>query len=203
VVRDTHLTKTATRVPSWGIVELDPGDGEGRRSAARLLFDGFREFWPGAWPTIEEAEAEVEETLAPGKLGFVARRDPGGAVLGWIGGQPMYDGHVWELHPLVVAERERGKGIGRALVARLEEEVHTLGGLTLWVGTDDEANLTSIGGMDLYPNVLAKLARIENRHGHPFAFYRTLGFELAGVVPDANGFGKPDILMTKRVRRRP
>jgi aminoglycoside 6'-N-acetyltransferase I len=37
--------------------------------------------------------------------------------------------------------------------------------------------------------------------GHPFFFYRKLGFEPAGLIPDANGFGKPDILMSKRIGR--
>ena len=36
-------------------------------------------------------------------------------------------------------------------------------------------------------------------YGHPFAFYRKLGFVLAGVLPDANGRGKPDIFMAKRL----
>jgi aminoglycoside 6'-N-acetyltransferase I len=43
---------------------------------------------------------------------------------------------------------------------------------------------------------------LENRRGHPFTFYRKQGFVLVGVIPDANGFGKPDILMAKRVARR-
>jgi aminoglycoside 6'-N-acetyltransferase I len=34
-------------------------------------------------------------------------------------------------------------------------------------------------------------------------FYRKLGFVIVGVVPDANGPGKPDILMAKRVGRQP
>jgi aminoglycoside 6'-N-acetyltransferase I len=47
--------------------------------------------------------------------------------------------------------------------------------------------------------VLDKLAHIRNIKGHPFAFYLKMGFVLAGVVPDANGRGKPDILMAKRI----
>jgi aminoglycoside 6'-N-acetyltransferase I len=34
---------------------------------------------------------------------------------------------------------------------------------------------------------------------HPFLFYRKLGYTVTGVVPDANGPGKPDILMSKRL----
>jgi hypothetical protein len=48
----------------------------------------------------------------------------------------------------------------------------------------------------------AHLARIENRRGHPFEFYQKLGYAIVGVVPDANGWGKPDILMAKRVGER-
>lgn len=35
--------------------------------------------------------------------------------------------------------------------------------------------------------------------GHPYEFYQTLGFVILGVIPDANGLGKPDILMAKRL----
>ena len=44
--------------------------------------------------------------------------------------------------------------VGRSLVARLEDELRSHGALTLWVGTDDEAGLTSLGGVDLYPDLL-------------------------------------------------
>jgi aminoglycoside 6'-N-acetyltransferase I len=109
---------------------------------------------------------------------------------------------VWELHPLVVRRDWQGRGIGRTLVARLEAEVAVRGGLTLWVGTDDEAYLTSASGVDLYPNPLAHLAALRNLNRHPFEFYQKLGFELVGIVPDANGFGRPDLLLAKRVGRK-
>ena len=43
------------------------------------------------------------------------------------------------------------------------------------------------------------MARIRNLKDHPFEFYLRLGFRIAGVLPDANGFGKPDIFLAKRV----
>ncbi len=89
--------------------------------------------------------------------------------------------------------------MGRALVTDLEEHVRLQGGLTLWVGTDDETNQTTLGGVDLYPNVCEHIAKIRNIRRHPYEFYQKVGFVLVGVVPDANGFGKPDILMAKRV----
>jgi aminoglycoside 6'-N-acetyltransferase I len=121
------------------------------------------------------------------------------AVVGWIAGIPGYDGRVWELHPLAVRPDVQRSGIGLALVHGLEAEVRSRGGLTLWLGTDDIGGMTSLAGMDLYPDPLQKLASIRSVSDHPFVFYQKLGFALAGVVPDANGFGKPDILMAKRV----
>ncbi len=40
-------------------------------------------------------------------------------------------------------------------------------------------------------------AAIRNPGGHPYEFYQKLGYVIVGVVPDANGFGKPDIYMAK------
>ena len=168
------------------------------RQLAELLVAAFREMAPNAWPTVEAAEAEVAESLEPDRIALVAldRRD---TVVGWIGSIPGYEGRVWEVHPLAVRPDVQRSGIGRALVDRLEAEVRKRGGLTLWLGSDDTEGMTNLAGIDLYPDPLAKLAKIRSVRDHPFVFYQKLGFALAGVVPDANGFGKPDILLAKRV----
>ena len=176
---------------------LDPGDEEAVRQAAGLLVEGFRDDWPEAWPDMDAALREVRESLGEGRICRVAL-DEDGAVLGWIGGIPSYDGNVWELHPLVVRQDLRRQGIGRALVADLEERVRERGALTLWLGTDDETGMTSLSGVDLYPNVLEHLANIENLRGHPYEFYQKLGFSIIGAMPDANGPGKPDIYIWQK-----
>ena len=71
--------------------------------------------------------------------------------------------------------------------------------MAVYLGTDDENNRTSIGGTDLYPNVLAQLSQTRNLRRHPYEFYQKMGYTIVGVIPDANGLGKPDILMAKRV----
>lgn len=166
--------------------------------AARLLVEGFAEHFPRAWPTVEDGAAEVAEAMEEGRVARLAVGDRQ-RVLGWIGGIPMYEGRVWELHPLVVHPELQRQGIGRTLVGELERIVRERGGLTIFLGTDDETEQTTLGGVDLYPGALDKLAAIENLNGHPFEFYERVGFEIVGVVPDANGFGKPDIMMAKRV----
>ena len=167
--------------------------------AAALLVEGFRENWPDAWPDQAEALEEVTGALEPGKICRVALDDDDdGTLLGWIGGQPTY-ALVWELHPLVVRPDTQRRGIGKALVADLEAHVQARGGLTLMLGSDDQANMTSLAGIDLYPNVWEHITAIRNLRDHPYTFYQKCGFAIIGVVPDANGFGMPDILLAKRI----
>jgi aminoglycoside 6'-N-acetyltransferase I len=47
--------------------------------------------------------------------------------------------------------------------------------------------------------VFKHVAKIKNLNQHPYKFYQKLGFVIVGVIPDANGPGKPDIIMAKRV----
>jgi aminoglycoside 6'-N-acetyltransferase I len=129
--------------------------------------------------------------------------DEAGTVLGWVGGIRQYDGHVWELHPLVVRPDCQRQGIGRMLVADLEAQVRERGAVTLWLGSDDETNMTTLAGVNLYPNVWEHVAQIKNLRGHPYEFYQKLGFVIVGVMPDANGWGKPDIFMAKAIKRQP
>ncbi len=182
------------------IVDLVPQSKTIHRAAAQMLVDAFRVFSPEAWPTLESALEEVQEFIneADERISRGALGDDG-QLLGWIGGLPQYDGNSFELHPLVVRPDLQGQGIGRALVIDLEAQVVARGAHTIYLGTDDEAGLTSLAGADLYPNPLEHLMQIENLRQHPFGFYRKLGYAVVGVIPDANGFGKPDIWMAKRV----
>jgi aminoglycoside 6'-N-acetyltransferase I len=182
------------------ISDLDRRNQDHIRQAAELLVEGFREHWPNAWPTLESALREVAEALGPEKIARVAVEDDGETVLGWVGALQEGYRQTWELHPLVVRPDRQRRGVGRALVADLEERVRERGGATIFLGTDDEDGMTSLSGVDLYdPDPLRHLARIENLRGHPYEFYLKTGYRLVGVIPDANGPGKPDILMAKRV----
>jgi aminoglycoside 6'-N-acetyltransferase I len=183
------------------IGDLTLADGERIEQAARLLVLGFKADWPDAWPDLEAALDEVNQSLAEGRISRVAVHSFRG-VVGWIAGISQHNGQSWELHPLVVHPDFRGKGIGTALVRDFEDQVQSRNGAAIWLGTDDETEMTTLGGIDLYPDVLNHLARVKNLRRHPFEFYQKAGFSLVGVIPDANGPGKPDIMMAKRVQRR-
>jgi aminoglycoside 6'-N-acetyltransferase I len=189
-----------TRRTAMRIVDLDPTDESAIQQVAALLVESFAVNWPDAWPDLESALEEVRESFAADRISRIALEQDG-TVLGWVGGISQYRGHVWELHPLVVRVSQQGKGIGRALVADLEERVKERGGLTITLGTDDVNQQTSLTGIDLFPNVWEHVAHIRNLKQHPYEFYQKQGYMIVGVMPDANGLGKPDILMAKSVVR--
>jgi|TARA_B100002003_G_C14066615_1_gene513268 aminoglycoside 6'-N-acetyltransferase I len=111
----------------------------------------------------------------------------------------LANGGVWELYPLVVKPVSQGMGVGAALVADLEECIAARGGVTVTLGSDDETGLTSLSGIDLYPDITEHIRNIRNLNRHPYEFYQKQGYVITGVVPDANGWGKPDIMMSKRI----
>jgi aminoglycoside 6'-N-acetyltransferase I len=175
------------------IIDITGEDKSVVRQAAELLVD----LLPEGWPTIESALDEVGEAVAPDRIRRAAVE--GDEVVGWVGGLERYRGRVWELHPLAVRRDVQRQGIGRALVLDLEDRVRARGIHTMFLGADDHRGETSLGGIDLYPDPLAHLQRIRNVRGHQYEFYQKLGYVIVGVVPDANGFGKPDIYMAKRI----
>lgn len=186
--------------PDIQIVTITRADTELRITAANLLVEGFREHWPSAWPDIHAALTEIDEGLDPGMICRGAL-DTTGQLVGWIGGRSAYGGNVWELHPLVVSPARQGEGIGRALVTDLEVQVAARGGLTIFLGTDDEDSQTSLSNCNLYLDLPGQIAAVRNLRRHPYEFYQRCGFVIVGVIPDANGVGKPDILMAKQVAR--
>jgi aminoglycoside 6'-N-acetyltransferase I len=181
------------------IIDLTSENSRAVEQAAMMLVEGFRDTGSTAWSYLEDTLSEVRASFQPGRISRVAI-DEAGNVRGWIGGIEEYSGNVWELHSLVVRQDCRRQGVGRTLVLDFEREVAQRGGHTIRLGTDDENCRTSVGGIDLYPGVLDKVRAIENLREHPFEFYQKVGFEVVGIIPDANGFGKPDILMAKRIK---
>ncbi|MET0274945.1 MAG: GNAT family N-acetyltransferase [Phenylobacterium sp.] len=163
--------------------------------AARILRDAFAHM-PAAFPG-DEAGEEVEGFLSDPDRSALAALE-GETLVGWVGVVETYS-HAWELHPLAVDPPRQRHGVGARLVHALETQVKAKGVLTLYLGTDDDFGGTSLHGRDLFPDVAGKIAGLAETAGHPFAFYRKQGYEVVGLIPDANGAGKPDILMAKRL----
>jgi aminoglycoside 6'-N-acetyltransferase I len=175
------------------IVDLAAQPLEIRTQAASILADAFPD--ENGWPTVDLGLAEIDWIA---KDGFVRADLENGQVLGWVGGLCEYRGRVWELHPIVVAKDRRLQGIGRILVNAFEDEARRRGGLTATLGTDDHYGMTSLSQTDLYRDLPGHISRLRDLgQRHPFLFYRKLGYVVTGLMPDANGRGKPDIYMSK------
>jgi aminoglycoside 6'-N-acetyltransferase I len=163
-----------------------------RETCARILCQSL----PIGWPQMDAALETVEQSTRKGGCAFAAVA--AGAVLAWGGLIPAYEGRVMELHPLAVTPENQGQGIGSALLAALENVARARGAATLMLGCDDEQGETSLSQGSLFEDLPQRMAEFMPG-GHVSGFYLKKGYSLIGVVPDANGAGKPDILMGKRL----
>ncbi len=178
------------------IIALEAVPAPQREEAAALLLNAFAHA-PWAWPDLPAAREEVATFLGnPDRLGFAAL--DGRRLAGWIGGI-RHSRFTWELHPLVVDPSLQRLGYGTALVDALEGAARDAGVGTIWLGTDDDVGGTNLFGRDLYPDVLEHLMDLAPAAGHPYTFYLSRGYTVVGVLPDAGGFGRPDIVMAKRI----
>lgn len=146
----------------------------------------------------QDAAAEVKRMLSSKRIALAAITADM-RVTGIIGAISQYGVTGWELHPLAVRKEYQRRGFGSLLVQALESEVAARGGVMIYLGSDDETGTTSLYGADLYDDTFDQLSNIQNIGGHPFSFYEKLGYKIVGVFPDANGIGKPDIWMAKRI----
>lgn len=180
------------------MIDMAQATAPQRQAAARILMDALAHA-PSAWKDPASAANEVDSFVGSAeRLGLLGVED--GAVRGWIGGI-RHARFAWELHPLVVDPAHQRQGWGRRLVAALEEAARAEGVVTIWLGTDDDFGGTNLYGQDLYPEVLSRLAQLRPAPaiGHPFTFYQRVGYYVTGVLPDADGPGRHDILMAKRL----
>ena len=168
------------------------------QQVAQMMFSSFKTIAPDWFSSLADAEKEVKETLTTEHISRVLL-DADGQAVGWIAGIVAYEGNVWELHPLVVRQSHQGLGYGRLLILDFEEKVRQRGGITIMLGTDDEVGRTSLYGRDIYPHIAHHIDSIRNIRRHPFEFYQKMGYTVTGIIPDANGLGKPDIIMCKRL----
>ncbi len=175
------------------IYKLDGTKHSALKRVAALLHEAF----PHAYRNLEEAFEEAKSLCIGDFVVLVAEVED--EIVGVIGAKAQYAHTGWELHPLAVTKTYQGKGIGRALYETLEDSMRAKGCVTLYLGTDDEFDRTSLSQVDLYEDTFTAIANIENLDRHPYAFYEKMGFKIVGVIPDANGLNKPDIMMAKRM----
>lgn len=165
---------------------------------AHLPYLAFKVHAPSWLPSEADATRQVLRATEPGRINRVVL-SPDTTPMGWIGVIPINHGRIWEIHPLAIAPAQQGHGYGTMLVQEIERLAAERGVLGLLAGTSDKTGATPLYGIDLYQNpfdVLNQLSSVEN---HPVVFWTKIGFTIVGVVPDAEGRGKPGISLAKRI----
>ena len=116
---------------------LEPRD----RPALAALIEGTQMFYA---PEVVVALELIDLGLTPGGGGYefvVAER--GGSAVGYAcwGLNPMSDG-VYDLYWIAVEREQQGSGLGRALLAHVEECVRRSGGRSLMIETGGKQSYT-------------------------------------------------------------
>ena len=177
------------------IVELNPADSATIDRLARISYEAFKENAPDWIPTVALARAQVCRATQQPHLSYVALQD--GKAMGWIGLIPGK--HVWEIHPLAVALSAQYQGIGQQLVEHAASIARAQGALTLFASTGDEVGTTNLYGQDLYSDPAGAIANLQATGRNPFKFWQKAGFRIVGLLPDAEGRGRPSIHLARRL----
>ena len=177
------------------LIDLNIADEALVERLAAITFKAFQKPAPGWLPDIDAARRQVVDAGSAGRLGRVLVDD--GVPQGWIG--IIRRRYLWEIHPIAVAKDAQGKGTGTALVEDAAQLAKKAGALTLYASTSDETGATNLSGADLYDNPSSAIANIQAHARTPYRFWQNVGFTVVGLLPDAEGAGKPAIHLARRV----
>jgi len=166
--------------------------GKEAKECAQLLSTTFPVHFPKS-----QAKEEIIKFLKDTNILYVALENE--QVIGFAGvlKEKYLTAHQLEL--MVIKKDRRGEGIGTKLLDIVEHRLRDKGSLTLYLGSDDEGYKTSLTGEDLYVDTFDKLFTLKSEN-HPYIFYQKKGYSVVGVIPDAYGYGNPDIMMAKRLK---
>lgn len=198
-VDETLLPEEVNRVmaleqeedPHDGYFLVEPEDHRFLEDAAVLL----QMVYPQLLYSQEEAEGELLRVHQEGSV-FLVYLDQG-QLAGMIGARLTHGSTGYELYPHVVSPEYQNKGIGSTLLTMLEEELTRREGTVLFLAVEDELGQTSLYGEKLFHQTILPLHQVQTSQDHPLDFYRHRGFKITGVIPDAFGEGRPDILLAK------
>jgi len=97
-------------------------------------------------------------------------------------------------------------GVWTTMAEARQEVVDSLGAdrVSRVARAHDGAIIGWIGAIREYDGMVwqlhqGRLAAVRSWGHHPLPCYRRLGFQIIGVMPDANGPGRPDIFLGKRL----
>jgi aminoglycoside 6'-N-acetyltransferase I len=187
---------TSSEMPAWTSLTWREGRTLFGEQAAALLVESFNN--PRGWPTSTMAREEVSRVIGEG---FARAAIDGATLLGWVGGLPSTRARLG-----AAPHRGAAKDLAARHWTRAGRGLRVRGGPSRRAHGHPRhgrrLGYTSLAGVDLYADVPRYVPSLHDLgHDHPFLFFRKVGFVVTGVMPDANGRGRPDIYMSKPVHR--
>jgi aminoglycoside 6'-N-acetyltransferase I len=152
------------------------------------------------WPDLDKNSAveTVKESIDDENICIGIKIDD--ELIGWVCVSPEFE-QTWELHPMVIKTEFQGKGFGKILINEAEKIAREKGIIGIILGSGEETYKTSLSQNEITKkNLLEKNKNIKNYKNHPYEFYRKCGYCVYGIIPNAYGLNKPNILMWKDIR---
>lgn len=169
------------------------------KALAKISTEAARQHSSAWLSTVSDAMTELHRCVISENLSRMALRDE--VPVGWISACPV-NKTVWEIHPLLVDPNTHRQGVGTLLVNEVENILKARGVWTIQVSTSDATNATTLSGKDLYIDPLGELQKLDvtdSKVGHALQFWIRSGYKVVGILPDAEGMGKPSICLAKRL----
>jgi aminoglycoside 6'-N-acetyltransferase I len=183
-------------MPTHVIFDLERSDLKRIKLISEFLPECFKKYAPTWLPDNEACLNQIYSSLDSDRVSRVVLNEDDHPI-GWIGA--VADEDTWEIHPIAVSPHHQRSGIGRLLVADIENLAREAGAVSVWAGTSDETNSTSFSRVDLYKEPAKAFENIEAPEDHPVNFWLKAGYSVVGVLPDEEGLGKPGIHLARRI----
>lgn len=168
--------------------------------AAEVLLKTFS--GSGMWVSLDENEAAETVKECTADYNICIGIKIGNQLIGWAGLRPMYK-KTWELHPVAILPEFQNMGYGKVLLGEIEKRAREKSIIGIVAGSDDETGITSLSRKEITEeNILDEIKNIKNLNKHPYEFYKKCGFFITGIIPNANGYGKPDIYLWKDITKK-
>lgn len=195
---------SSLRIPV-DIHQFNPVDELQLQEAATLAFAAMEPV-SSAWPTFDACLGDLLDATRREDSLLLAAATPDGRLCGLLSAFPAYVGQILRLDLIAVAPDLQRRGVGSALLGSLQIAARARGFHSVLTSYPDEAGRTPLAGRNLYPSPLASLSEFDRTAADsplsadsPLAFFLRSGFALTGVVPDAHGAGRPELLLARRL----
>jgi aminoglycoside 6'-N-acetyltransferase I len=173
--------------------------------AVRIMLESFPD--DEMWPDLNEKKALETVTNSLDEKNICIGLKVGNELAGWVCLSPMYgkieNEETWNLQPLAVSTKFKGRGFGKILmneVERLAREKNIIG---ILLSSGDEADKTSLSDREISgENVIEEIKNIKNYKNHPYEFYQKCGYSIIGIVPNGYGLRRTDIWLWKDIRKK-